>query len=352
MKNDAPIMTTHPPHGSPRKWSPFLMSLLTHFLLAIFLILFSVFVVRPTGTEGELRRAGIVLTEIQNENQTEYLDPSDFETRDESLKSEPVADPASLPPPSVVQPERSQSRPELPGMEAIEASQLDANSMVNIDSNARVNSTYQLSDEDLKQIRADQARIASQQPKGEPTTISVFGTPGLSGRSFVFVLDRSKSMGSSGLGVIDAAKDELSYAINQLQPNHQFQIVGYHQQTVTMNTRKLLAANEENKKGVPGYISNLTAFGSTNHENGLMAATYFKPDIIVLMTDGGYPELNAGQLKMLKRFLSSAGSQVHCIQFGLGPNQSTTHFMKKLSQQNNGSYRYIDVSKWNQENNE
>ena len=152
-------------------------------------------------------------------------------------------------------------------------------------------------------------------------------------------------MGNQGLGVIDAAKKQLTAAINQLEPHHTFQIVGYHETTHTMLKRQLLPANDANKQAVPGHIGSMSAFGSTNHENGLIAGVAFKPDVIVLMTDGGYPELNGGKLKMIKQ-LAPRGCQIHCIQFGIGPLQKTTNFMMQLAEQNDGSFRYIDVTKW------
>ena len=77
-------------------------------------------------------------------------------------------------------------------------------------------------------IADDQRRIKAQQPVGNPASISVFGSGQLNGRRFVFVIDRSQSMGAGGLGVLDRARTELANAINQLESNHSFQIVAYH----------------------------------------------------------------------------------------------------------------------------
>jgi Ca-activated chloride channel family protein len=221
--------------------------------------------------------------------------------------------------------------------------------MAEVPNTANSNSHYQLSEEDLKLIKSEQRLIQARAPAGDPTTISVFGSGGMTGRSFVFVIDRSYSMGSQGLGVIDAAKKQLSAAINQLEPHHTFQIVGYHETTHTMLRRQLLPANDANKKQVPGHISSMSAFGATDHENGLIAAVAFKPDVIVLMTDAGHPELNSGQLKMIKQ-LAPRGCQIHCIQFGIGSLQKTTNFMTKMAEQNDGSFRYIDVTQWKKNN--
>ena len=75
-------------------------------------------------------------------------------------------------------------------------------------------------------------------------------------------------------------------------------------------------------------------------------ALSLNPDVVVLLTDGGAPELNESQMARLKR--SAAGAQIHCVQFGTGPLQQTSNFMKKLAAENLGTYRYIDVTEWNQ----
>lgn len=338
--------TIQPPH---QKWRPLGMSLLTHSLLVIFLLIFGFFARTPQTESGKLRRAGVVLAVQSDTDTTEYLDESDFPEESQTETQTNQSDPSALPPPAMAAPQQTPDIPELAGPPAVPEALVDANAMSESIQRGTTDSHYELSKDDLKLIAADQKLLKSRAPVGDPTTISVFGSGGVSGRSFVFLIDRSFSMGTQGLGVIEAARQELTEAINQLEPYHKFQIVGYHQRTHTMLRRQLLAASDANKAKVPEHIRSMAAFGSTNHENGLYAALAFKPDAIIFMTDGGYPELNSGQLKMVNK-LAPPGCEIHCIQFGIGPLQSTTNFMTKLAQQNDGSFRYIDVSKWKQEN--
>ena len=327
-------------------WRPMLLSFLTHFFLVLLLLLLG-FSTRSSAPPGELRRAGIVLSTANAEKETEYLDEKDLaEDAQEDVESE-TAEASLAPPPAppALSNPVSAELPDLPGLESVEPNQFDANQMAEAPNQSDTSSQYELSEADLKLIAADQRLIKSRKPVGEPATLSVFGAGGLKGRSFVFVIDRSQSMGAQGLGVIQAARSELSTAINQLEPHHKFQIVGYHERTVTVSKRQMLPATEENKKLVPVFIRNLAAFGGTNHENGLIAALVFKPDVIVLMTDGGYPELNDWKIKELRR-MSKKGSSIHCIQFGVGGLQKQINFMTKLSTQTGGSFRYIDVAQW------
>ena len=338
---------SHPTTSNSRfkNWRPIGMSFLTHMLLVGFLILLGYFYSAPQAGDGKLRRTGIVLSVQDDQQETQYLNESDLPQEIVDNSEMEQSSPTSAPPPSLASQFETPDRPELPGFESLQDTDLDANQMAAATSDSNSNSQYVLSEEDLKLIKADQRLLRSRAPKGDPATISVFGSGNLTGRSFVFVIDRSHSMGSQGLGVIMAARKELSAAINELEPHHYFQIVGYHEHNVTMDKFQLLPASDEYKKAVPGHIANLSAFGSTNHENGLVAAVTFKPDVIVLLTDGGYPDLNAGQLKMIGR-IAPSHCQIHCVQFGIGALQKRVNFMTKLAEQNDGSFRYIDVTQW------
>jgi hypothetical protein len=63
------------------------------------------------------------------------------------------------------------------------------------------------------------------------------------------------------------------------------------------------------------------------------------------MTDGGYPELNASQLKLIRQ-LAGDKTEIHCLQFGAGPKSPKPNFMTTLAEQNGGRFQYIDVNQW------
>ena len=189
------------------------------------------------------------------------------------------------------------AKPNSPGFSAAESLVFDAGQMANVPVDLRPKLEFEFSAADIELIESDRRLLRSRAPIGDPATISVFGSGQLTGREFVFVLDRSQSMGGGGLGVIQASRTELTAAINQLEPHHKFQIVAYHNRTSTLLKRELLPATDNNKQAVPEFIDKLSAYGGTNHENGLIAALAFQPDVIVLMTDGGYPELHDGKLR-------------------------------------------------------
>jgi hypothetical protein len=193
-------------------------------------------------------------------------------------------------------------------------------------------------------LAEEAARRQAAGQSGPVAAVSLFGGSPAVGRTFVFLIDRSKSMGGTGLGVLEAAAKELASALSRLTPSHRFQVIAYHQQCVYLQgTRRLLPATEENKQAVQTFLGGLAAFGGTEHFLALQLALALKPDVIFLLTDGGDPHLNAAQLRELRR-LAAARTSIHCLQFGFGPLQESDNFMMRLAQQNRGGYQYLQVS--------
>ena len=331
----------------PSRWrspsSSFLISVLTHVAILIALILFGSFTVSH-GTSEIARPGGIVLTQSDANEETEYLTETDVAKLEPSPTD--VTEPASAQSASAMPaPELDTPEPlDLPGV-APPTIEINANTMAEVPTFSAEAVKYELSQADLDQIAKDRKFFESQRPKGDPTTVSIFGGGGVSGRKFVFVIDRSHSMGGEGLGVLDRARQELIAAIDGLEPNHEFQIVAYHDSTIVISERKMLAATEDNKKLVAPFFENVGAFGATNHFYGLLVGLSFKPDVLMFMTDGGSPDLTPNEIKRVEK-MAGGKTQIHCIEFGSGGLQRATSFMKKIALENQGSFRYIDVNKW------
>lgn len=322
-------------------WRSVTLSLIFHVLVLVLLV---IFVTNPqSGADGEaLRRVDVVLTEV-SESQSEFEYQTESDVTNSSQPPQIDALPTEQPPPTLPE----VAAPELPGFEVDPQMELDASQMTQTPANSRLDEKYELSADDLKFIAREQALVRQRAPKGSPVATKIFGSAELVGRRFVFVIDRSKSMGESGLGVIGKARGELKTALDELKPEHLFQVIAYHQSTVMIGERQMLTATEENKRRVPGFIQNLAAFGATRHENGLTAALSFRPDVVVLMTDGGLPSLNQGQIDALLK-MAGRTTEIHTLQFGIGVNQERDNFMMRLANQTGGSYRYINVSNWDE----
>jgi hypothetical protein len=202
-----------------------------------------------------------------------------------------------------------------------------------------------LSDADVAAMLAEEAaRPRNVGPTGPQAQLSLFGSAPAKGRSFVFLIDRSASMGHAGLGAIAAAAKELATSIDALGPEHKFQVIAYNQKPLSLGGGDLLPATPENKRKLIDFVANTVAFGATEHELGLFAARRYKPEVIFLLTDGGDPELKPGQLRSI-RDAAAGRTEIHCLHFGSGPQEEDDNVLMRLAQQTGGSYLYIDMRK-------
>ena len=208
----------------------------------------------------------------------------------------------------------------------------------------RVKLPFSLVDEAA--ILADDAsRHRPGRPTGPKATIHVFDSPPVAAHSFVFVIDRSASMGAGGLGAIGAAAKELAAQLTSLTADQKFQVVAYNQSSVYFTGRELIPATDENKAKLVKFIGELGDYGQTEHERGLLAALRLQPDVIFLLTDGGDPHLRPGQITFLAE--QAAGqTSVHCLQFGTGTADAipADHFLRRLAAETGGSYGFIAVA--------
>ncbi|MBW8883576.1 MAG: VWA domain-containing protein [Planctomycetia bacterium] len=193
-------------------------------------------------------------------------------------------------------------------------------------------------------ILAEDALIPREKlPTGPTAQLSLFGSASAEGRSFVFVIDHSNSMGGEGLGAIQAAAKELAAHINQLTDQQTFQVVAYNQAVAYLTDRELIPATAENKRKLVTFVANLAAYGQTEHTRGLLAALRLKPEVIFLLTDGGDPPLDPGQLRLIREE-AAPRTAIHCLHFGRGPQSDTKNFLARLAAENRGSYVYIDMN--------
>ena len=183
-------------------------------------------------------------------------------------------------------------------------------------------------------------------PLGGKARTRVFGTEG-EGYKFVYLFDRSASMGGSGRNALSAAKAELLKSLESLDTTHQFQIIFYNETPVHFNpsgrSGKLAFANEQTKRLARNFIGHVMADGTTRHEEALMAAIRLQPDVIFFLTDADEPRLSSTQLYEINR--RAAGITICAIEFGLGPKSSDDNFLQKLARQNGGQYAYVDITR-------
>ncbi len=201
-------------------------------------------------------------------------------------------------------------------------------------------------------VAASRAEVSPQPPDTERAPkesgrarVRLFGLVG-EGYKFVFVFDRSGSMGGDGRAAIKAVKAELCASLESLSPVHQFQIVFYNERPRIFNPAgtpdRLPFATEENKRRAERFLESMTADGGTDHEAALRQAIRLHPDVIFWMSDADEPRLKPSQMDAIRRL--AAGIILHAIEFGPGPKPAGDSFLAQTARQNGGGYVYVDLS--------
>jgi hypothetical protein len=201
-----------------------------------------------------------------------------------------------------------------------------------------------ISPEEEAAILAADALIPREQfPTGPMAKLSLFGSEPAVGRSFVFVIDRSSSMSSRSLGAIQLAAKELAAKLVKLRPEQTVQVVAYNEKALYLTGRELIPATDENKRNLITFVTSLSATGQTAHTRGVSSALRLKPEVIFLLTDGGDPLLSPGDLLAI-RDENAGRTEIHCVQFGRGPQPESADILRRLAAQNRGNYTYVDLN--------
>jgi len=169
------------------------------------------------------------------------------------------------------------------------------------------------------------------------------------GYKFIYVFDRSGSMGGSGRNTpLSSAKTNLLASLESLGDTHQFQIIFYNEKPTMFalagHPDRLVFGNAENRATAQRFVRGITADGGTRHEEALWMALKMQPDVIFFLTDADQPELSPSQLEKIQR-ANNGRTSINTIEFGLGPQIQSDNFLMRLARDNNGKYTYVDVSK-------
>ncbi len=167
------------------------------------------------------------------------------------------------------------------------------------------------------------------------------------GATFLYVIDCSGSMIGRPMNY---AKTELLASLERLERNQRFGIIFYNDTyknkvfAVSGNDAGVYWANAINRNFAKRFIARIQPDSGTLHKEPLLAAVRMKPDVIFFLTDAKEPALSAGELDQIAR-TNNGQSRIFCIEFGKGRElEDFDNFLKILAKQNNGQYRYRNVS--------
>jgi hypothetical protein len=173
-------------------------------------------------------------------------------------------------------------------------------------------------------------------------TGNYYGLP-LFAQRLVFVLDTSGSMTGPR---IEAAKRELTRAINGLPEHAHFGIVVFNG-NVSVWQRQLVAATDSAKKTAMRYVSVQATHSNTASYDALEAAMEFDTEAIYFLSDGApYGGKITAPVDIVAAISAANKTRrisIYTIGIGAGiPGGPLDMFLKTLAEQNLGLYRRVD----------
>jgi hypothetical protein len=159
------------------------------------------------------------------------------------------------------------------------------------------------------------------------------------GRSVVYLLDRSISMGLSG--TLSPARRELRACLESLPPTCRFQVIPYSVQAEPLLLRgrqDLVPAEPDVVQAALARVESLPAAGGTYHARALQRGLFLRPDVIYLITDN--LDLPDGSVSELTR-QNQGRTRIHVLEL-VRTNQSLAGIAPTLlTERNQGHYRRV-----------
>jgi hypothetical protein len=155
------------------------------------------------------------------------------------------------------------------------------------------------------------------------------------GKSIVYVVDRSSSMGTGGKLAQAIACIRLS--LRELSPDARFLVVAYHSNAEVLNDGEdLVAATPANIATAEAALEELTPIGGSEHLTGLRKGLSFQPDALFVLTDAD--DLKADHLRIITA--ANRRTVIYPVLFGAPRNGANSPF-DALARQNRGVTQVI-----------
>jgi len=159
-------------------------------------------------------------------------------------------------------------------------------------------------------------------------------------RSMAFVCDASGSM----INKISLLRKELQKTIDQLKAQQAFTVIFFADEKPQTLGASLLMATPDNKRKAFDFLQNATTSGSTDPIPGLRAAFQQSPQLIILLTDGDFPD-NKAVLDAVRSLNRDKKTRVNTIAFVNKKDESNQKEIMKLletiAKENGGVYKRI-----------
>ena len=221
-----------------------------------------------------------------------------------------------------------------------------------------INDAANLEDESTKEVSVATKTGAgtSAGEKTSGTTAQFFGTK-IRGDSFVYVIDRSRSMNNNQMfSRYDAATSEVIRSVDQLDADQKFYVLLFSNTTTRMfeysyltdavdnNPAELVPATAANKQRLKTWLNQTDAGGGTDPAQSLSIAFDMNPDAVFMLSDGQFgPDVpgSSGEAMKLVRHRNLAKVNIHTIAFD---SEESKRNMREIASVSGGEYRFVTLA--------
>ncbi len=194
-------------------------------------------------------------------------------------------------------------------------------------------------------MQAAAIRCPAEPPSPGQGRTGIFGLEA-TGNRFVYVFDRSASMGEPAGRPLDEARRELLASIDALGDSRQFHVIFYNERlsmfTPSGQRGRPVFADDDTRRELRRFVESVEAAGGTRHYEAVAAAIRLAPDAIFLLTDADESDdLSEEELRHLSRSLGRTRCMV--VQFG-GDEGRRSPRLARLAAESGGRYKVIAPS--------
>ena len=187
-------------------------------------------------------------------------------------------------------------------------------------------------------------RVAAQIVSPGAVQTGIFGLEARGSR-FVYVFDRSASMGEPAGQPLELAKAELLRSLDQLGEVQQFYVIFYNERMHLFSPSpggRLVFATEDTKRAARRFVESVRAAGGTRHADPLAAALRLAPDAIFMLTDGDGPD-DLTEAEYARLVESLGRTRCLIVQFGGGDGVRSPR-LARLAAQSGGEYKVVEAA--------
>ncbi|MDA7978869.1 MAG: hypothetical protein MPJ50_08890 [Pirellulales bacterium] len=180
------------------------------------------------------------------------------------------------------------------------------------------------------------------------TSRTTFMSMTAEGSSFVYLIDRSASMGDGHVGSrLNYAVTQAQASLRHLDEHTRFQILFYNHDILPFRiagkSEQMYFATEQNKTLAGRFLGGVGATGNTESAQAILKALAYGPDVVFFLSDS-QSNLNYIDLESIRRKNNGGSVSINVIEFAPTQGDAAKNNLRKLAQQNNGEYRFVSTN--------